>query len=65
MESCELAVALYILEQGVVEFGASFLSDCSEEEAIDGRQNQGNNHQHAINKLVEVQLWVFCDIIIG
>lgn len=65
MKSCELAVALYILEHGVVEFGAGFLGDPSEEEAIDGRQDQGNNHQHAINKLVEVQVWVFCDIIMG
>lgn len=52
------AIALYILEHGVVEFGGSIQRDPRKEETMDGGQNHTDNNYDAINKLVEVQVWV-------
>lgn len=57
-----LAIPPYILEHGVVEFAGGMQGDPSVEEALDDGKCDHDNHHHAINELVEVQVFVLWDV---
>lgn len=48
----------YILEHGAVEFAGGIQGDPSIEEDFDEGKRHRDKHHHAINKLVEMQVWV-------
>lgn len=56
--------AHYLLEHGVVEFAGSIQDDGSEEEGINDSQNHSDNHQYPIDKLVKMQPFVLCDVVV-
>ena len=57
-----LATPPYFLEHGVVEFAGGMQGDPSVEEALDDGKYDHDNHHHAVNELVEVQVIVLRDV---
>lgn len=56
--------AHYLLEHGVVEFAGSIQDDDSEQEGINDGQDHSDNHQYPIDKLVKMQPFVLCDVVV-
>lgn len=56
--------AHYLLEHGVVEFAGSIQDDGSEKEGINDGQNHSDNHQYPVDKLVKMQPFVLCDVVV-
>lgn len=52
----------YLLEHVVVEFAGSPQGDVSVDIALHDSEGQHEDHRHAINQLVNVQVWVLKDV---